>query len=249
MITGGLFAAADFEAMLARTDLDALRVPGVEFAVLGCPVERAREAIAPFPELVVSHENSTNQTVVCGPSEPVADVVALLRAKNVICQVMPFRSGFHTPMLAPYLDQFRRDGVPSLPLHPPTVPVWSATTARPFPGDPAATRELCVRHLLEPVRFRQLVTALRATGIRSFVQMGSGQLASLVSDTLRGADHLAVAANSDRGPGMEQLRRAAAALWVEGAEPDFTAFDPPVTTTAPEPADPELPAALADFPC
>ncbi|UVS78904.1 acyltransferase domain-containing protein [Actinokineospora sp. UTMC 2448] len=233
MITGGLFAPADFEAMLAATDLDALRVPGVEFAVLGCPVERAREAIAPFPDVVVSHENSTNQTVVCGPAEPVGDVVALLRAKNVICQVMPFRSGFHTPMLAPYLDQFRRTGVPSLPLHPPSVPVWSATTARPFPGDPAAARELCIRHLVEPVRFRQLVTALRATGIRSFVQMGSGQLASLVSDTLRGVDHLAVAANSDRGPGMAQLRRAAAALWVDGADPDFTAFDAPVEVAAP----------------
>lgn len=227
MITGGLFSAADFEAMLAGTDLDALRVPGLEFAVLGCPVAKAAEAIAPFPELVVSHENSTNQTVVCGPAEPVAHVVALLRAKHVICQVMPFRSGFHTPMLAPYLDQFRRDGVPSLPLYPPTVPVWSATTARPFPDDPTAIRDLCVRHLLEPVRFRQLVSALRAGGIRSFVQMGSGQLASLVSDTLRGADHLAVAANTDRGPGMAQLRKAAAALWVDGAEPDFAAFDPP----------------------
>ncbi|MGW5055370.1 acyltransferase domain-containing protein [Actinokineospora sp. NPDC004072] len=242
MITGGLFAAADFEAMLAAADLDALRVPGVEFAVLGCPVEPARQAIAAHPEVVVSHENSTNQTVVCGPAEQVAEVVARLRAQHVICQVMPFRSGFHTPMLAPYLDQFRRTGVPSLPLHPPTTPVWSATTARPFPGDPAAARELCLRHLLEPVRFRQLTTALRATGIRSFVQMGSGQLASLVSDTLRGVDHLAVAAGSDRIPGLAQLHRAAAALWVDGADPDFTAFDPdgPVITLAhaPEPAGP-----------
>ncbi|PWW54911.1 acyltransferase domain-containing protein [Actinokineospora spheciospongiae] len=225
MICGGLFSGADFDAMLTRTDLDALRVPGVEFAVLGCPADRAAEAVDGVAGVVVSHENSTNQTVVCGPAEAIAGVVEDLRARSVICQVMPFRSGFHTPMLAPYLAPFRESGVPSLRVHPAHVPVWSATTARPFPADPGATRELCVRHLLEPVRFRDLVLDLHAEGIRAFVQAGPGQLGSLVDDTLREHDHLTVAANAARSTGMRQLRRTALALWVEGAAPDFAALD------------------------
>ncbi|MBC6445566.1 acyltransferase domain-containing protein [Actinokineospora xionganensis] len=236
MIAGGVVSGADFDAMLARTDLDALRVPGVEFAVLGCPAARAAEAIAHSPELVISHENSTNQTVVCGPADRIAELVERMRAAAVICQVLPFRSGFHTPMLAPFLGEFEQ-GVPSLRMHPAAIPVWSANTASPFPDDPALARELCVRHLVEPVRFRATIQALYDSGVRVFVQAGPGQLGSLIDDTLRDAVHLTVAANSGQRCGVDQLRRVAAALWAEGGNPDFTALAP---RKAEEPVEPSL---------
>ncbi|WP_436497868.1 acyltransferase domain-containing protein [Actinokineospora sp. HUAS TT18] len=235
MIAGGVVTGADFDAMLARTDLDALRVPGVEFAVLGTTAERVAEAIADRPDLVVSHENSTNQTVVCGPGEQIEDLVARMRQAAVICQVLPFRSGFHTPMLAPYLGEFEQ-GVPSLRMHAAAIPVWSATTARPFPADPAAVRALCVRHLVEPVRFRATIQALYDSGVRAFVQAGPGQLGSLIDDTLRDADHLTVVANTAQRPGVDQLRRVATALWAEGGDPDFTALTP-IPAPAPRFAD------------
>jgi malonyl CoA-acyl carrier protein transacylase len=221
MVAGGILAGSDLDDLLARADLDSLRVPGVEFAVLGCGAERAAAEIG--PELVISHENSTNQTVVCGPAAEIGALVDRLRRKAVICQVLPFRSGFHTPMLAPYLDTFEA-GVPSLPMRPATVPVWSATTASTFPADPVAARELCMRHLLEPVRFRALITNLYESGVRVFVQAGPGQLGSLIDDTLRDAEHLTIVANSAQRPGIEQLRRVAAAIWAEGGQPDFTAL-------------------------
>ncbi len=241
MISGGIVSGAEFDAMIERSDLDAMRVPGVEFAVLGCSADRVRPELARFPGVVISHENSANQTVVCGPEPAVAGVIALLRSRSVICQALPFRSGFHTPMLEPYLGYFR-DGVPSLRMRPAAVPVWSATTAAPFPDDPAGSRELCLRHLVEPVRFRQLVRALHDSGVRAFVLLGPGQLGSLIEDTLRhdvpDADFLVIPANSAQRAGMDQLRRCAVALWTEGAEPDFTALDP----TAP---DPQAPAPAA----
>jgi malonyl CoA-acyl carrier protein transacylase len=235
MISGGIVSGAEFDAMIERSDLDAMRVPGVEFAVLGCSADRVRPELARFPGVVISHENSANQTVVCGPERAVAEVIALLRSRSVICQALPFRSGFHTPMLEPYLGYFR-DGVPSLRMRPAAVPVWSATTAAPFPDDPAGSRELCLRHLVEPVRFRHLVRALHDSGVRAFVLLGPGQLGSLIEDTLRhdvlghdvpDADFLVIPANSAQRAGMDQLRRCAIALWTEGAEPDFTALDPP----------------------
>src|SRR5262249_60462043 len=107
-------------------------------------------------------------------------------------------------------------GVPGLRMRPAGPPVWSATTASPYPDDPAATRELCLRHLVEPVRFRQLVRALYDSGVRVFVQLGPGQLGSLVEDTLRhdlpGAEFLILAANSAHRPGLDQLHRCAVPL-------------------------------------
>jgi malonyl CoA-acyl carrier protein transacylase len=250
MIAGGIVSGAEFDAMIDRADLDALRVPGVEFAVLGCSADRVRPELAGHPELVISHENSANQTVICGPQDAVAELVALLRAKAVICQPLPFRSGFHTPMLEPYLDYFRA-GVPNLRMRPAGTPVWSATTAAPFPDDPAAARRLCLRHLVEPVRFRQLVRGLHDSGVRAFVQLGPGQLGSLVEDTLRhdapDADFLVVAANSPHRSGLDQLRRCALALWAEGAEPDFAVLDPPTTESIPRPPPAAAPEP-ADWP-
>ena len=87
------------------------------------------------------------------------------------------------------------------------MPVWSATTAARYPANEADVRELFVRHLLEPVRFRPLIEAMYAAGFRAFVQVGAGQLGSLIGDTLHGRDHLVVAAHSPHRSGLAQLRR------------------------------------------
>ncbi|MEU6058754.1 beta-ketoacyl synthase N-terminal-like domain-containing protein [Streptomyces sp. NPDC047097] len=217
MISGGIFAADAADAVLAAFDPDTFRVPGVVFAALGASAERARQAIAPYPGLVLSHDNSPGQSMVCGPEEAVRALLAELRGAGVICQVLPFRSGFHTPMLEPYLTPLA-EGVQATAVHPARVPVWSGTTAEPFPAGPAEVRALFLRHLLEPVRFRQLTQSLYGAGFRAFVQVGAGGLTSLVGDTLRDRDHLSVAADSPRHGGLAQLLRVRAALWAEGYE-------------------------------
>ena len=55
-----------------------------------------------------------------------------------------------------------------------------------------------------------------ASGVRAFVQLGVGSLASFVGDTLRGKEHLAIAAASDKHAGLAQLARVRAALYVDG---------------------------------
>ncbi|MDX3575260.1 beta-ketoacyl synthase, partial [Streptomyces sp. ID05-47C] len=167
--------------------------------------------------LVLSHDNAPGQSMVCGPDAAVEEFVRVFRAQGVLSQVLPFRSGFHTPMLEPHLGPIK-EAAGRFRLHPPHTPVWSGTTAAPFPEDEARVRELFVRHLLEPVRFRQLAEALHTSGHRVFVQVGPGGLGSLVGDTLGTHDHLVVAANSPHRTGLAQLRRVATALWAAGAE-------------------------------
>ncbi|MCZ4510247.1 beta-ketoacyl synthase N-terminal-like domain-containing protein [Streptomyces sp. ActVer] len=219
MVAAGMYAGDEVSDFMASFDPDALTVPGLSFAALGAPAGRVLEALDDGwtdAGIVLSHDNAPNQSMVCGPHDAVEEFVRSFRARGVLSQVLPFRSGFHTPMLKPYLapievaaNRFR--------LHPPTVPLWSGTTAAPFPADEAAVRDLFVRHLLEPVRFQQLVEAMYAAGHRAFVQVGTGQLGSLVGDTLSGRDHLVVAANSPHRSGLAQLRRVATALWTAGA--------------------------------
>ncbi|NEW69297.1 acyltransferase domain-containing protein [Streptomyces rapamycinicus] len=222
LVVGGLYAGEEVDAFLDSFDPDALRVPGLAFAVLGAGARRVSDALTGRADgrIVLSHDNAPGQSMVCGPRDDVEEFVRAMRAEGVIAQVLPFQSGFHTPMLAPYLDPIRAVTERFELLLPPRTPVWSGTTAAPYPATEAEVRALFIRHLLEPVRFRLLTEALYEAGFRAFVQVGTGQLGSLIADTLHGRDHLVVAANSPHRDGVSQLRRVATALWAEGAEVD-----------------------------
>ncbi|MFF1445995.1 beta-ketoacyl synthase N-terminal-like domain-containing protein [Streptomyces sp. NPDC058295] len=220
MATAGLYSGDEVDAFMADFDPDSVSVPGLAFGAIGASAERVLAALRDESRatagLVLSHDNAPGQSMVCGPQPAVEEFVRTFRAQGVLSQVLPFRSGFHTPMLEPHLGPIK-EAADRFRLYPPHTPLWSGTTAAPFPEDEAGIRSLFVRHLLEPVRFRQLTEALYAAGHRVYVQVGPGRLGSLVGDTLGDRDHLAVAANSPHRTGLAQLRRVATALWTAGA--------------------------------
>jgi malonyl CoA-acyl carrier protein transacylase/phosphopantetheinyl transferase len=215
MMSAGLFSTASMDGLIASIDPVAFELPACLFAALGCGVDIAHEAIVGIDGVVISHDNCPHQSIICGEQHAIAAALKRLDQRGVLSQVLNFRSGFHSPLLAPYLD--RVSGVAMLEIGPASVPVWSATTAKPFPADEQAIRDLVIRHLLEPVRFRTLIENLYASGIRAFIQAGVGSVTGFIDDTLAGRDYIAVAANLAGQPGLRQLRRTAAALWVEGA--------------------------------
>ncbi|WP_406281968.1 beta-ketoacyl synthase N-terminal-like domain-containing protein [Embleya sp. NBC_00896] len=228
MVASGMYPREAIDVFLGSLRPDSLKVPDLVYAAVGCGVEVAERHVGAGP-VVVSHDNCPNQSVLCGPRDAVAAVLDELRRDCVVGGELPFRSGFHTPMWEPYLGQVRA-AFERLPLGAPRLPVWSATSVAPYPDDAGAVRALTIRHLLEPVRFRELVEELYASGVRVFVQPGAGSLVGFVHDTLRGCDALAVAAHSTLRPGLAGFRRAAAALWVEGAPIDPGALDAPAPT-------------------
>ncbi len=197
-------------------------VPDLVYAVLGCGADTATAALDGLPDVVLSHENCPHQSIVCGEEDRVGIVLGRLREQGVTGAVLPFRSGFHTAYLEPFLGP-TRDFVRTLTLRAATVPLWSATTAAPYPDDPDGVRDLLVRNLVEPVRFGPLIARLHEVGVRVFVQVGTGSLPGFVEDTLEStADQsLVISANVSRRTGMEQLLRVAAALWTVGAAPRF----------------------------
>ncbi|MFF9912369.1 beta-ketoacyl synthase N-terminal-like domain-containing protein [Streptomyces sp. NPDC013457] len=249
MAVGGLYEEAAVDAFMTALDPESVRGVDLAYAAVGAHADRVTRRLADggHPSVVLSHDNAPNQSMVCGPPEAVERFAAGLRAEGVLVRVLPFRSGFHTPMLEPLLGPIKA-AADGMRLRAPHVPVWSGTTAAPFPGEEAAVRALFVRHLLEPVRFRRLTEALYGAGFRVFVQAGPGQLGSLVGDTLAGRDHLVVAANSPHRSGLAQLRRVATALWTAGAETDPRLLNAPgprvaAAPSSPVPSSPPAPAS------
>ncbi|WP_435603960.1 beta-ketoacyl synthase N-terminal-like domain-containing protein [Streptomyces sp. bgisy130] len=241
MVVAGMYPPEAVDAFLDSLRPGSLAVPDLVYAALGCGAPQAAAALAGLERIAVSHDNCPHQSVICGAPEPLAEAVRRLTGQGVRAQEMPFRSGFHTPMWAPYLHQ-TGTAFDALPLRDQRLPVWSATTAAPFPDGPSAIRRLVLRHLLEPVRFQELTRRLYESGVRAFVQAGAGSLTGFVSDTLHGQDHLAVAAADPRRDGPAQLRRLAAALWTEGLNPRWDRLAP---SRGPAPAGDSRPTARA----
>ncbi|WP_432897198.1 beta-ketoacyl synthase N-terminal-like domain-containing protein [Micromonospora matsumotoense] len=220
----GQVSTAAMDEFLDLFNADSVEVSGYVFAAVGAGADRVTPLLGDFPGVVLSHDNAPAQSVVNGPEPQVDRLVEALRTRNILCQKLPFRSAFHTPAFA--------DGLTSIgaalgrwEVHPTRMPVWSATLHAPFPADEEDVNRIFVRHMMEPVWFRQTVEAMYAAGFRVFLQVGAGQLASLIGDNLRGRDHLAMPVNTAHRSGLNQLRRVATALWVEGGTPDLGALN------------------------
>ena len=230
----GQMSTQGVDAFLGLFDADSVEVSGYAFAAISAPMESVTPLLDGYPGVVLSHDNAPNQCVVNGPREQVQRLVDDLRAPD---DPVPAAA---VPVGVPHAGVRRglagdRGGAGPLG----GAPDRGAGLVRHDLGAvprPTRTRStsLFIRHMIEPVWFRRTVAAMYADGIRVFLQMGAGQLASLIDDNLRDRDHLAMPVNVSRRDGLAQLRRVATALWVDGGDPDLSVLDPaPVPAARP----------------
>lgn len=222
----GLIDQASLPHVFASLHEQGWEHPDVMFLAAAAGLERVRTALDPWPdEVYVSHDNCPQQLILCGHERTLAACRARLTAAGILSQLMPFRSGLHTPFFRDYVHQF--EGLlPHLTLGEPRTELWSATTAATYPRDATAIRALLRENLLSTVRFSDLVVALHGAGVRRFVQAGAGGLTGFINSILPDADIAAIALLAHKRRGMDQLRRAAAALFVEGCDIDWSALQP-----------------------
>ncbi len=138
-----------------------------------------------------------------------------------MCQELPYDRAVHTPLFAPFAEDLRATFA-RIPVRSAETPLWSCTTAAPYPQDPAAIRELLVEHWTRPVRFRETIEALHDDGARVFLEVGPrGNMTSFMQDILRGRPACAAAADLPRRSGTAQLNHVVGMLCVHDVELDF----------------------------
>ncbi|MHB1845443.1 MAG: beta-ketoacyl synthase N-terminal-like domain-containing protein [Deltaproteobacteria bacterium] len=233
----GMVASELIPPMEANAFIDSLvpgqlEVPDVLFAAAGCSAAKAEEAMEGLPDIGLSHDNCPHQVVLCGRESSIETALVRLREARVLAQKLPFRSGFHSPLFAPYLGP-HREQLAGLPLATPRIPLWSATRCAPYPRGVDEIRALAAEHLVRPVRFRELLLAMHDQGFRLFVEVGAGgTLTAFAQDSLKGRPHLALSANVKQRSGLAQLRRLCAAAFCEGAAVDLALLSPPASSAA-----------------
>ncbi|MHB1422620.1 MAG: acyltransferase domain-containing protein [Gemmataceae bacterium] len=162
--------------------------------------------------VVVAMDNCPHQTVVACPPASAAAMQERLSAHGIVCERLPFRRPYHTPLFAPFLQPIAAM-YERLHVRSPRLPLYSCTTGRPFPTDAADIRRLAVSHWASPVEFIRLAQAMHADGARLFVECGPrGNLTSFLQDILRGQSFEAIAVNAAHRSGLTQLNHLAALL-------------------------------------
>ncbi len=186
---------------------------GPDVTLLAVGAGRAAvEGAAAGVGVVVAMDNCPHQCVAVGPTAAVAVVEEALTGRGIICERLPFRRPYHTPLFEPWMGAFR-DLFAPVPFTAPHTPVYSCSTGELFPAEPDATRELFVNHWVSPVEFTRMVRRMHADGVRVFVEAGPrGNLSAFAEDILRGERFAAIPANLPRKSGPTQINHLVAQL-------------------------------------
>ncbi len=160
--------------------------------------------------------NGPRSVVISGAVEAVTEVAGHFERTTRL----KVSHAFHSPLMEPMLDEFRRVAS-GLTYHAPTVPVVSNVTGRlAEPGD-LQDPEYWVRHVRGTVRYHDGIRTLEGEGVRTFVEVGpQAVLAGLGC----GEDAVFVAAQRRDRAEAVQLVTALGELHTRGVTVDWEAF-------------------------
>ncbi|WP_244291337.1 type I polyketide synthase [Streptomyces subrutilus] len=227
------------EAILAAAGAD----PGSMAAVSAAP-EEVRE-IAARSGCVVANHNAPRQCAVSGPTAAVSAAVAALREAGLSAEPLPVACAFHSEVVAGAASALAAE-LARTAVSAPGIPVWSNSTAAPYPASAEAVRGLAARQVAEPVRFVEQVEAMYAAGVRTFVEAGPGRvLSGLTARILGERPHTVVPLDVPGEHGLVRLVTALAELAAAGVPVDPEALFRGRTSALPDRA-PRRPGWLVD---
>ena len=218
----------------------AASTPGAMLAVAN-PVAEVRAILeAERLDVVVANHNSPKQVVLAGSVEAIDSAARALKARGLTAKKLPVATAFHSPIVAPSSGPFR-EFLAGVAVGTPSLPVYANETAAPYAASADAVREGLARQIAHPVRFADIVEALYADGVRTFVEVGPGAvLTGLVGECLAGRPHVAASLDRKGQHGVTALWNGLARLVVAGVPLKFDALWAGYRTPAPEPKKPGL---------
>ncbi len=146
-------------------------------AILGADWDAAEAmaaaASAPGELCCAANDNAPGQVVISGHLPALERALALAAERGFSRSVrLPVSAPFHSPLMEP-ATVIMRTALANVALQKPCVPVVANVTAESA-SDPTLIRDLLVRQVTSPVRWRESVLALKAQGVEQMVEIGAG---------------------------------------------------------------------------
>ncbi|MER6168354.1 SDR family NAD(P)-dependent oxidoreductase [Streptomyces violaceorubidus] len=219
----GVFGLADACRLVAARGrlMQALPDGGVMIA-LSASEDEVRPLLAEAAgQVAIAAVNGPRAVVVAGDEGPATALAARFAAEGRRTRRLAVSHAFHSPLMAPVLDDFRAVAE-SVRYGEPSVPVVSTVTGRTA-GSAMCGADYWVAHVHSTVRFADAVAELARQGVTTFVETGpGGALSAMVRESAPEAD--CVPALRDGRPEDAALVTALAQAHVHGTGIDWDRF-------------------------
>ncbi len=180
----GVFDLQDACRLVAARATLMGRLPeGGAMAAIHTGADQLADGLARYGgRVAVAALNAPNSTVISGPADLVAELTREIAASGRKTTMLRVSHAFHSPLMEPVLDDFRR-AIEDVAFHEPEIPIISNLTGLPA-DERIATPGYWAEHIRSPVRFHPAVSHVAPdTGV--FLELGPDPvLSAAVEQTL-----------------------------------------------------------------
>lgn len=183
----GVFSLSDGARLVgARARLmQSLPSGGAMVSIAAPESEVAAQVAAHARTVSIAAVNGPSSTVIAGVERDVVEIAERFRASGIWTKRLSVSHAFHSPLMDPMLEDFRKVAE-SIEYQLPRFRLVSNVSGE-LASDEIATPDYWVRHVRNPVRFFDGLRALQASGANTFIEVGPKPiLLSLASMALPG---------------------------------------------------------------
>jgi acyl transferase domain-containing protein/NAD(P)H-dependent flavin oxidoreductase YrpB (nitropropane dioxygenase family)/NAD(P)-dependent dehydrogenase (short-subunit alcohol dehydrogenase family) len=147
-------------------------------------------------QAVIANYNAPKQTIISGKRTAIQDMLKQFAQNGIKAIPLEVSGPFHSPLYNAVQIPFN-ETIQNINTNPPTYPVFSNTSAMPYPDDDNAIKDVLKKHLLSPVHFSQQILNMYEKGTRIFIEVGPKNIMKgLIGQILEGKEHLALSTDS-----------------------------------------------------
>lgn len=177
--------------------------------------------------LSIAAVNSDTLCVVSGEDKIINDFSKVLKGKQVAHKLLQTSHAFHSDMMTPVIDEFKRI-VESVDLNTPNTPIISTVTGKELTDKEATSSEYWSNHLRDAVRFSSAMDTVFQLEDVILLEVGPGQALTTLAKqkkVSRGKTILSTLpipkSNEDD---YNNLLHTLGQLWANGLNPDWKSF-------------------------
>ncbi len=198
-------------------------------AAVMAPLSTIQEVIkAEKLNLVIANKNAPEQGVISGDTEEIKRGLAAFKSRNIRAVQLSVSAAFHSPLVAAASKPLK-DAMKKMTFKKPDFPVYSNTTACPYPEDEREKQLILAHQLEEPVEFMEEIKNMVEAGVGTFIEVGPGnRMMGLIRQIARDKECYTMAVDGSMGKksGEMDLARVLAQLAALGYAVDLNKWDP-----------------------
>ena len=223
----GVFSLQDALKLVAARGrlMQALPSGGAMAAVLADEGEVSDHLERAGREISVAALNGPCNTVISGPAGAIEEALSSLDKSGLKATRLEVSHAFHSALMEPMLREFEAIAN-TVQYRPPRKTLVSNLTGRVVEGDEVAGARYWRNHAREAVRFAAGIQTLVKNGYNTFLEIGPQPVLAGMGKQCAPDEGLRWIATLRRGRDeWEEVLRAIAELYVQGAEVDWHGFD------------------------